>query len=113
VKNLQSTHIIVIVTAASKQQAENIAKRLIKERLIACANITAPVSSFFQWAGKIEKAEEYLIFMKSRKDLFKKLAETVKALHTYELPEIIALPIIEGSQAYLAWLDSGLAVTKD
>jgi periplasmic divalent cation tolerance protein len=107
---LQGTHIIVMVTTASKQEAEKIAQQLIKERLIACANITAPVSSFFHWAGKIEKAEEYLILMKSRKNLFKKLAETVKALHTYEVPEIIALPIIEGSEAYLTWLDSCLAV---
>jgi len=109
---LQGTHIIVMVTTASKQEAEKIAQQLIKERLIACANITAPVSSFFHWAGKIEKAEEYLILMKSRKDLFKKLAETVKALHTYEVPEIIALPIIEGSEAYLTWLDSCLVVKK-
>ena len=109
---MQSTLIIVMVTTASKQEAENIVQQLIKERLIACANITTPVSSFFQWAKKIEKAEEYLIFMKSRKDLFEKLAETVKALHTYELPEIIALPIIEGSKSYLAWLDSWLAEKK-
>ena len=109
---MRSTHIIVMVTTANKQEAEKITQQLIKERLIACANITTPVSSFFHWAGKIEKAEEYLIFMKSRKDLFKKLAETVKALHTYELPEIIALPIIESSKGYLAWLDSCLDVKK-
>jgi len=109
---LQSTHIIVMVTTASKQEAENIAQHLLKERLIACANITDPVSSLFHWAGKLEKAEEYLIFMKSRKDLFEKLTETVKALHSYEVPEIIALPIIEGSKAYLDWLDSCLAEQK-
>ena len=111
---MQGTHIIVMVTTASKQEAENIAQHLLKERLIACANITTtPVSSLFHWAGKLEKAEEYLIFMKSRKDLFEKLTETVKALHSYEVPEIIALPIIEGSKAYLDWLDNCLAEQKN
>jgi len=112
VQDLQNTYVIVLVTTASKQEAENIAQNLLKERLIACANITGPVSSLFHWSGKLEKAEEYLIFMKSRKDLFEKLAETVKALHSYEVPEIFALPIVEGSKAYLGWLDSCLAESK-
>ncbi len=105
---MQNTYIIVLVTTANKQEAENIAHRLLKEQIIACANITGPVSSLFRWSGKIERAEEYLVFMKSRKDLFEKLTETVKALHSYEVPEIIALPIVEGSEAYLGWLDSCL-----
>ena len=105
---MQNAYIIVMVTTANKQEAENIAQRLLKERLIACANIIGPVSSLFHWAGKIEKAEEYLIFMKSREDLFEKLAETVKALHSYEVPEILVLPIVEGSRAYLDWLGSCL-----
>ena len=105
---MQNAYIIVMVTTANKQEAENIAQRLLKERLIACANIIGPVSSLFHWAGKIEKAEEYLIFMKSREDLFEKLAETVKALHSYEVPEILVLPIVGGSEAYLDWLGSCL-----
>lgn len=107
-----NAYVIVIVTTASKQEAENIAQHLLKERLIACANVTGPVSSLFHWDGKLEQAEEYLIFMKSRKDLFEKLAATVKALHSYEVPEIVALPIVEGSKAYLGWLDSCLAAKK-
>lgn len=107
-----NTYVIVMVTTANKQEAENIAQHLLQERLIACANITGPVSSLFHWADKLEKAEEYLVFMKTRKDLFEKLTETVKALHSYEIPEIIALPIVEGSKAYLAWLDSCLAESK-
>jgi periplasmic divalent cation tolerance protein len=111
VKNL-NTHVIVMVTTASKQEAENMAQQLLKERLIACANITGPVSSIFHWAEKLEKAEEYIVFMKSRKDLFEKLTETVKAIHSYEVPEIIALPIVDGSKPYLDWLDSCLAGQK-
>ena len=108
-KDLQKTYIIVTVTTTNKQEAENIAQHLLKEHLIACANIIGPVSSIFHWTGKIEKAEEYLIVMKSREDLFEKLAETVKALHSYKVPEILALPIVDGSRAYLDWLNSCLA----
>ena len=107
-KDLQNVYIIVMVTTASKQEAESIAQRLLQKRLIACANIIGPVSSLFRWSGKTERTEECLIFMKSRRDLFEKLAETVKALHSYEVPEIIVLPIVDGSKAYLDWLGSCL-----
>jgi periplasmic divalent cation tolerance protein len=107
-KGLQNAYAIVMVTTASKQEAENIAQRLLQERLIACANIIGPVSSLFQSSGKTECAEEYLILMKSRKSLFGKLAETVKVLHSYKVPEILALPVVAASKAYLNWLDSCL-----
>ena len=108
-KTLTYTYVIVIVTTPSKQEAEKIAQRLLDERLIACANIIGPVSSLFRWSGKIERAEEYLMLLKSRKDLFEKLAETVKALHSYEVPEILVLPVVGGSEAYLDWLGSCLS----
>jgi len=107
-ETLEKTFVIALVTTANKQEAEKIIRRLLNEKLIACANIISPVSSHFHWSGKIEKAEECLILMKSRKDLFEKLAETVKSLHSYEVPEILALPIINGSKAYLDWLESYL-----
>ena len=106
---MQDTYVIVIVTTSSKQEAEKIAQRLLDKRLIACANIIGPVSSLFCWSGKTERAEEYLMLLKSRKDLFEKLAETVKALHSYEVPEILVLPVVGGSEAYLVWLDSCLS----
>jgi periplasmic divalent cation tolerance protein len=112
VNSLQNAYVIVLVTTASKQEAEKIAHHLLKQRLIACANIIGPVSSLFHWSGKLENAEEYLIFMKSRRDLFDKLAETVKALHSYEVPEILVLPIVGGSKEYLAWLGSCLEPSK-
>jgi len=108
VKCLRNSYIIVLVTTASREEAETIVQRLLEARLIACANIIGPVHSRFRWSGKIEKAEEYLILMKSRRDLFEKLSEAVKALHSYEVPEILALPVVEGSKAYLDWLDSCL-----
>jgi len=106
---LEETYIVVIVTTASKQEAERIAELLINERLIACANIIGPVSSIFHWSGKIEHTEEYLMLLKSRKSLFDNLAETVKALHSYEVPEILVLPVIGGSEAYLDWLSNCLS----
>jgi periplasmic divalent cation tolerance protein len=108
VKRLRNSYIIIIVTTAGREEAETIVQRLLEAKLIACANIIGPVSSHFHWSGKMEKAEEYLILMKSRKDLFEKLSETVKALHSYEVPEILALPVVEGSKAYMDWLGSCL-----
>ena len=107
-KRLRNSYIIIIVTTAGREEAETIVQRLLEAKLIACANIIGPVSSHFHWSGKIEKAEEYLILMKSRRDLFEKLSETVKALHGYEVPEILVLPIVEGSKAYMDWLGSCL-----
>lgn len=109
---MQKAFVVVLVTTSSKHEAENIAQHLVKERIIACANIIGPVWSLFRWSGKIERAKEYLVFMKSRKDLFEKLSERVNALHSYKVPEIIALSIVEGSKAYLGWLDSCLAGSK-
>ena len=101
---MNSEYIIVLVTTANKVEAEKIAQTLLKERLIACANILNPVTSFFFWSGKIDKAEECLMVMKSRRDLFAELAECLKGLHSYEVPEVLAIPIVEGSAAYLAWM---------
>jgi len=105
---LQSNYIIILVTTKDRQEAEKITQLLLKECLIACANIINPVTSFFHWSGKIDKAEECLIVMKSRADLFTRVAEHVKVLHSYEVPEILALPIVEGSEAYLNWMCSVL-----
>jgi periplasmic divalent cation tolerance protein len=70
---LRNSYIIIMVTTAGREEAETIVQRLLEAKLIACANIIGPVSSHFHWSGKMEKAEEYLILMKSRRDLFEKL----------------------------------------
>src|SRR5665647_2090043 len=103
-----TNYIIVLVTTANKTEGEKIAQTLLKEKLIACANIVNPVTSFFHWLGKVDKCEECLVVMKSRIDLFAELYERVKGLHSYEVPEILALPIIEGSKAYLDWMEEVL-----
>lgn len=97
-------YIIVFVTARDKAEAEKISQQLLKERLIACANIVSPVRSFFHWVGKVDTAEECLIVMKSRRNLFGEVADHIKRLHSYEVPEVLAVPIVEGSKAYLDWM---------
>lgn len=105
---MDKTPIIVLVTTSSKEEAEKIVQCLLEERLIACANIISPVHSLFWWQGKIDQAQEHLILMKTRKDLFEKLSQRVKALHSYQVPEIIATPILEGFKPYIEWLNSSL-----
>ena len=102
------SYVLVIVTTANKEEAVKIVRSLLKERLIACANILGPVSSRFWWQGKIDEAKEFMVFMKSSKNLFERLSERVREIHSYDVPEIIALPIIEGSPPYLDWLKSCL-----
>jgi periplasmic divalent cation tolerance protein len=104
VKHMETSYIVVLVTTPSREEAENVAKKLLELRLIACANIVGPVSSHFHWDGELERVEEFLILMKSRLDLFEALSLQVKSLHSYKVPEIIALPVAAGSKDYLDWL---------
>ena len=105
---MEQNYIIVLVTTANKLEAEKISQALLKEKLIACTNIISTVTSFFHWQGKVDKCEECLVVMKSRRDLFAELAERVKELHSYEVPEVLAFPIVDGSEPYLTWLGSVL-----
>ena len=95
---------IVIMTTPNKEEAIKIIRTLLEERLIACANIINFVSSFFWWQGKIRKEKEILVIMKSNQTLFKRLSKRVTELHSYDIPEILALPIVNGSQSYLDWM---------
>ncbi len=101
-------YIIVLVTVASKQEAEKIADHLLNDKLIACANIIGPITSIFQWSGNLDRAQEHLVLMKSRRDLFERLTEAVTLMHSYKVPEILAIPIVEGSRTYLDWLQNCL-----
>jgi periplasmic divalent cation tolerance protein len=105
---MEGSYVVVMVMTASREEAEKISQRLLEERLIACANILGPVSSLFRWTGQIERADEYALLMKSRLDLFENLAKTVTTLHSYEVPEILALPILKGSAAYMDWVEECL-----
>jgi periplasmic divalent cation tolerance protein len=106
---LDSEYIVVLMTTGSKHKAEEIVQHLLGDKLIACGNIVGPVTSFFRWSGKIERVEEFLVLMKTRKALFLRLTEVVKTMHSYEVPEIIAVPVVEGSKDYLDWMASCLS----
>lgn len=96
--------IVVFITTANRGEAESISRVLLEDRLIACVNIIGGVDSWFWWKGKKEKAREYLLIAKTRKALFNKLVKAVKKEHSYDVPEIIAIPIIAGYEPYLDWI---------
>ena len=97
-------YLVVFITTSSYDEARKIASALVVQRKAACVNIVPKVNSLFRWKGKIEEAEESLMVVKTRAELFPEVVSTVKSIHSYEVPEIIALPIIEGNADYLAWL---------
>lgn len=102
------SYYLVVMTTPTKREATKIVQYLLEERLIACANIIGPVSSLFWWKAKIEDATEFLVLMKSHNKLFDKLSERVKEIHSYEVPEVLAVPILKGSPSYLSWLENSL-----
>jgi len=97
------------MTTADRSEAEKIVKKLLDIHLIACANIIGPIESHFWWQNKTEEADEFLILMKSNQKLFAKLSKTIKEMHSYDVPEILAIPIADGFQPYLEWLNASLA----
>ena len=101
-------HLQVFTTVEKKEDGRRIAEEAVARNLAACVQIVGPIASIYRWAGKVEEAEEWLLIMKSRTDLYDKLEELIKALHTYEVPEIVALPIACGNRSYLEWMDDAL-----
>lgn len=97
---------IVLTTCPDKAVAERIAQALVEEGLAACVNILPPMQSLYRWKGKIEQASEQLLIIKSSSARFPAIRERIQALHPYELPEIIAVPIADGLPGYLAWLNN-------
>ena len=100
----KSSYIVVFITTSSYEEARKIASALVDQRKAACVNIVPKVSSLFRWKGKIEDVEESLMVVKTRAELFPDVVSTVKSIHSYDVPEIIALPIVEGNPDYLSWL---------
>jgi len=96
--------IIVFITASSEEEAAKIARALVEARLAGCVNIIKNIRSIYSWQGKIEDEPEVLMIAKTQKSLFDSLTKKVEELHSYTVPEIIVLPIVEGSKDYLKWL---------
>jgi len=97
-------HILVLTTINDRSAGEKIARVLIEERLAACVSITSPVESIYWWEGKISQDQEYLLFIKTRRDFYRRVEKKILSVHTYETPEIIALPIKHGSRSYFDWI---------
>ncbi|MFQ5722814.1 MAG: divalent-cation tolerance protein CutA [Candidatus Aminicenantales bacterium] len=102
-------YLLVLTTTPDRISAQKLASEVVKERLAACATISSACQSFYWWQGKINKDREYMLFIKTKFSLFSRLAKRISALHPYQLPEIISLPIAKGSADYLAWLDKEVA----
>jgi periplasmic divalent cation tolerance protein len=105
--------IVVLSACDSEAQATSLARHLVELRLAACVNIVPGARSFYRWKGKIEDTAEWLLVIKSRRDLFSALRAEIAKLHSYEVPELLALPVVEGSESYLAWLDRELGPESD
>jgi periplasmic divalent cation tolerance protein len=97
-------YIAVLVTVGSAEEGEALARALVGEQLAACVSIIGPVQSVYRWQGEVHCDQERLLIIKTRAALFELLAARVKALHSYDVPEVIALPITAGSAEYLQWL---------
>ncbi|UCD87714.1 MAG: divalent-cation tolerance protein CutA [Desulfobacterales bacterium] len=99
-------YVQVVTTTENKEDANKIAKVLVERRLAACVQLVGPIQSTFWWKDSIETAQEWLCFMKTDKNLYGELEKAIKAIHPYETPEIVAMPVVAGSDDYLAWLGS-------
>ena len=104
-------YVQVVTTAERQEDARKIADLLIEKRLAACVQIVGPVTSVYRWQGKVESAQEWQCLIKTRHALFDDVAEAICKVHPYEVPEIIAVPIVAGSRDYLRWLEEQTDLT--
>jgi len=104
--NMPANHLMILCTCPDKDTAEKIARLLIEGNIAACVNILPGMTSLYKWEGKIESAQEHLLLIKAHKDHYQTIESTLRTYHTYDLPEIIAVPIERGLPEYLHWIDS-------
>lgn len=103
-----SEHRVILTTCSSEEEAERIARELLERKLVACVNIVPGIKSLYWWEGKVEEGSEILLLMKTRADKMAEIERIVKELHSYSVPEVIALGIEEGSKRYLKWIDESV-----
>lgn len=99
---------IVLTTAGSEDQAEAIARMLVEKRLAACVNVAPQIKSFYRWKGKVVEDEEFLLVIKTKAGLFDRLREAIREIHSYEMPDILLLPIAAGDPAVLGWISESV-----
>ncbi len=100
--------VVVLITASSRRECKKIAQHLVEAQLAACVNITQGIESVYRWEGKIQTDPEYLMIIKTTRELFDELKHAVGQIHSYHTPEIICLPIIDGSRNYLDWVENSV-----
>ena len=105
---MSSSYIQVVTSIDSKEGADAIAQATVEERLASCAQIIGPIDSIYWWQGKMERAKEWLCVIKSEQRMFSELNSLIERLHPYEVPEVLAVPVIKGNRHYLEWLSSEL-----
>ncbi|MHB8655293.1 MAG: divalent-cation tolerance protein CutA [Terriglobia bacterium] len=96
--------ILILVTASSRREGRKIARHLVESRLAACVNISQAIQSIYRWEGKLTEEREFLMLIKSTRELFPEIRKEILKIHSYTTPEIICLPVVDGSQAYLRWI---------
>ena len=104
----ESAYIVLFITTDSASEAQQISKVLLEQKKAACVNIISNVDSLFWWEGKLDSARENLLIVKTKASLLPEIISLVKKVHSYEVPEIIALPIVGGNQDYLDWIEKNL-----
>ena len=100
--------VVIFVTAASRHEGMHIARHLVETKLAACVNISHPVESVYRWEGKIADEKELLLIIKSTRELFPEIEAEISKIHSYQTPEIICLPVIDGSRNYLQWVSDSV-----
>jgi periplasmic divalent cation tolerance protein len=105
-------YVVILVTTGSEAEAETIATTLVAEQLVACVNLLNPIRSLYRWEGKLVDDREWLLMIKTQAELFSAVEARIKTLHSYQVPEVIALPILAGSDAYLRWISDTTAIRK-
>jgi periplasmic divalent cation tolerance protein len=100
--------VVVFVTTASRSEGKKIARQLVEARLAACVNISQPIESVYRWEGQIAEEREFLLIIKSTRELFPELKTEISKIHSYHTPEIICLPVIDGSRNYLQWISDSV-----
>jgi periplasmic divalent cation tolerance protein len=99
-------HLLVLTMCGSEEEAGRVARHLVENRLAACVGITPRVRSLYWWQGKVEQAEEWALTIKTRAELYPKVEGAIRAAHSYEIPEILAVPVVAGLPAYLDWINA-------
>ena len=105
--------LVVLVTASTQEEALLIGRRLVEKKLVACATVVPHVTSIFEWEGTVTEERECFMVLKSNSDAYTALEAEVRAIHSYEVPEILALPVVRGSSAYLTWLHAAVKVPNE